>query len=125
MWAGRAQSSNLQQAKIDRFYFINFTIILPAVRHSFQRSIHVSSNENSRNVLECGTTRKPCHSIQYALEICLDGDTILLDSSSEFSVDGPLAVNKDIRMEVIASGDANIQRNRIVVALLEITNDLT
>ena len=66
-----------------------------SVSVSLQKEIHVSLDSKSQDAPGCGDLAKPCHSIPYALQICEDGDTILLDSRFKY------ILNESMRIQFV------------------------
>jgi len=60
--------------------------------------VHVSRNNHSNDLNSCGSKIHPCANIGYAVKIAKNFDTVLLDSRYEFPHQGPLSIDKNLRL---------------------------
>jgi len=60
--------------------------------------VHVSRNNHSNDLNSCSSKIHPCANIGYAVKIAKNFDTVLLDSRYEFPHQGPLSIDKNLRL---------------------------
>uniref|UniRef100_A0A7M5UQ22 Uncharacterized protein n=1 Tax=Clytia hemisphaerica TaxID=252671 RepID=A0A7M5UQ22_9CNID len=89
----------MMRMKNEKNAFVIFYIIC-SVMGSLQKDIHISRDSTSQDVTGCGNISKPCQSIPYALQLCLDGDNILLDSRFKYVLNEAMCIQKALQMNI-------------------------